>query len=191
MFIKIKNRHYTFLLTLILNLIFCQEYKIQFAHIPTGQGTGQNDSIGVMNSIGGVFLRDVSSDSFVVGTGFLNTTQSIFSEPPVISNFTFPDIIVKSASSTTILATLYDLNGINNVDLNLQMGGSTDEIILPMSNSEDRDYEVLIHDSLIGVQNFRARIVGTDNMGYVVSSEHKTAEIQFSNGELSMDNDYS
>jgi hypothetical protein len=191
MFIKIKNRHYTFLLTLILNLIFCQEYKIQFAHIPTGQGMGQNDSIGVMNSIGGVFLRDVSSDSFVVGTGFLNTTQSIFSEPPVISNFTFPDIIVKSASSTTILATLYDLNGINNVDLNLQMGGSTDEIILPMSNSEDRDYEVLIHDSLIGVQNFRARIVGTDNMGYVVSSEYKTAEIQFSNGELSMDNDNS
>ena len=191
MFIKIKNRHYTFLLTLILNLIFCQEYKIQFAHIPTGQGMGQNDSIGVMNSIGGVFLRDVSSDSFTIGTGFLKTTQSIFSEPPVISNFTFPDIIVKSASSTTIFATLYDLNGINNVDLYLQMGGSTDEKILPMSNSEDRDYEVLIDDSLIGVQNFRARIVGTDNMGYVASSEYKTAEIQFSNGELSMDNDNS
>jgi hypothetical protein len=191
MFIKIKNRHYTFLLTLILNLIFCQEYKIQFAHIPTGQGMGQNDSIGVMNSIGGVLLRDISSDSFAVGTGFLNTTQSIFSEPPVISNFTFPDIIVKSASSTTILATLYDLNGINHVDLNLQIGGSTDEIILEMSNSEDRDYEVLIHDSLIGVQNFRARIVGTDNMGYVASSEYKTSEIQFSNGELSMDNDNS
>jgi hypothetical protein len=191
MFIKIKNRHDTFLLTLILNLIFCQEYKIQFAHIPTGQGMGQNDSIGVMNSIGGVLLRDVSSDSFVVGTGFLNTTQSVFSEPPVISNFTFPDIIVKSASSTTILATLYDLNGINKVDLYLQMGGNTDERILHMSNSEDRDYEVLIHDSLIGVQNFRARIVGTDNMGYVASSEYKTSEIQFSNGELSMDNDNS
>ncbi|MCS5644561.1 MAG: T9SS type A sorting domain-containing protein, partial [Candidatus Marinimicrobia bacterium] len=146
---------------------------------------------GVMNSIGGVLLRDVSSDSFTVGTGFLKTTQSIFSEPPVISNFTFPDIIVKSASSTTIFATLYDLNGINNVDLYLQMGGSTDEIILPMSNSEDRDYEVLIHDSLIGVQNFRARIVGTDNMGYVASSEYKTSKIQFSNGELSMDNDNS
>ena len=182
---------HTFFMLFIFSLLFSQEYKIQFAHIPTGQGMGQNDSIGVMNSIGGVLLRDVSSDSFTVGTGFLKTTQSIFSEPPVISNFTFPDIIVKSASSTTILATLYDLNGINHVDLNLQIGGSTDEIILPMSNSEDRDYEVLIHDSLIGVQNFRARIVGTDNMGYVVSSEYKTAEIQFSNGELSMDNDNS
>ena len=182
---------HTFFMLFIFSLLFSQEYKIQFSHIPTGQGMGQNDSIGVMNSIGGVLLRDVSSDSFVVGTGFLKTTQSIFSEPPVISNFTFPDIIVKSASSTTILATLYDLNGINHVDLNLQIGGSTDEIILPMSNSEDRDYEVLIHDSLIGVQNFRARIVGTDNMGYVASSEYKTSEIQFSNGELSMDNDNS
>jgi len=191
MLMKSKKRNKLFLLAFILNLIFCQDYKIQFSHIPTGQGMGQNDSIGVMNSIGGVLLRDVSSDSFVVGTGFLNTTQSVFSEPPVISNFTFPDIIVKSASSTTIFATLYDLNGINHVDLNLQIGGSTDEIILPMSNSEDRDYEVLIHDSLIGVQNFRARIVGTDNMGYVASSEYKTSEIQFSNGELSMDNDNS
>ena len=182
---------HTFFMLFIFNLLLSQEYKIQFAHIPTGQGMGQNDSIGVMNSIGGVFSRDVSSDSFAVGTGFLNTTQSVFSEPPVISNFTFPNIIVKSASSTTILATLYDLNGISNVDLNLQMGGSTDEIILPMYNSGDRDYEVFIHDSLIGIQNFRARIVGIDNMGYVVSSEYKTAEIQFSNGELSMDNDNS
>jgi len=191
MSIIIKKTGHAFFMLFIFSLLFSQEYKIQFAHIPTGQGMGQNDSIGVMNSIGGVFSRDVSSDSFAVGTGFLNTTQSVFSEPPVISNFTFPDIIVKSASSTTILATLYDLNGISNVDLNLQMGGSTDEIILPMYNSGDRDYEVFIHDSLIGIQNFRARIVGIDNMGYVVSSEYKTAEIQFSNGELSMDNDNS
>ena len=191
MLMKIKKRNKLFLLAFILNLTFCQEYKIQFAHIPTGQGMGQNDSIGVMNSIGGVLLRDISSDSFAVGTGFLNTTQSVFSEPPVISNFTFPDIIVKSASSNTILATLYDLNGIKNVDLYLQMGGSTNDTIIPMSNSEDRDYYVLIDDTLIGVQNFRARIVGTDNMGYVASSEYKTSEIQFSNGELSMANDNS
>ena len=182
---------HTFFMLFIFSLLFSQEYKIQFSHIPTGQGMGQNDSIGVMNSIGGVLLRDVSSDSFTIGTGFLKTTQSIFSEPPVISNFTFPDIIVKSASSTTILATLYDLNGINNVDLYLQKGGSTNDTILSMTNSQNSEYYVLIDDSLIGVQNFRARIVGTDNMGYVASSEYKTAEIQFSNGELSMDNDNS
>ena len=110
---NIKKMYYTIFIVLVLNIVSGQDYKIQFSHIPTGQGMGQNDSIGVMNSIGGVLLRDVSSDSFVVGTGFLNTTQSVFSEPPVISNFTFPNIIVKSASSTTILATLYDLNGIN------------------------------------------------------------------------------
>ena len=95
-----------FFIFAIIGILRAQDYKIQFSHIPTGQGMGQNDSIGVMNSIGGVLLRNVSSDSFIVGTGFLNTTQSLFSEPPVISNFTFPDIIVKSASSTTVLATL-------------------------------------------------------------------------------------
>ena len=188
---NIKKMYYTIFIVLVLNIVFGQDYKIQFSHIPTGQGMGQNDSIGVMNSIGGVLLRNVSSDSFVVGTGFLNTTQSVFSEPPVISNFTFPNIIMKSTSSNTILASLYDLNGINNVDLYLQIGGSTDEIILPMSNSQNSEYEVLIHDSLIGVQNFRARIVGTDNMGYVASSEYKTSEIQLNNAELSMDNDNS
>jgi len=191
MLIKINKMGHTFFVLFLLSLLFSQEYKIQFSHIPTGQGIVKNDSIGIMNSIGAVLPRDVISDSFSVGTGFIKTTQSVFSEPPVISNFTFPNIILKSTSSTTILATLYDLNGINNVDLNLQIGGSEDEKILHMFNSENRDYEVVIDDSLIGVQNFRARIIGTDNMGYVASSEYKTAEIQFINSELSMDNDNS
>ena len=183
--------YYTIFIALVLNIVSGQDYKIQFAHIPTGQGMGQNDSIGVMNSIGGVLLRDVSSDSFTVGTGFLKTTQSIFSEPPVIADFVLPDIISGSAVSTSVSATLYDLNGIRSVELYLQMGGRSDFVKIPMSNNNNDLYEVVIDDSLIGIQNFRARIVGTDNMGYVVSSEHKTAEIQFSNSELSMDNDNS
>ena len=182
---------HTFFMLFIFSLLFSQEYKIQFSHIPTGQGMGQNDSIGVMNSIGGVLLRDVSSDSFTIGTGFLKTTQSIFSEPPVIADFVLPDIISGSAVSTSVSATLYDLNGIRSVELYLQMGGRSDFVKIPMSNNNNDLYEVVIDDSLIGIQNFRARIVGTDNMGYVVSSEYKTAEIQFSNGELSMDNDNS
>ena len=182
---------HTFFMLFIFSLLFSQEYKIQFAHIPTGQGMGQNDSIGVMNSIGGVLLRDVSSDSFTVGTGFLKTTQSIFSEPPVIADFVLPDIISGSAVSTSVSATLYDLNGIRSVELFLQMGGRSDFVKIPMSNNNNDLYEVVIDDSLIGIQNFRARIVGIDNMGYVTSSEYKTPEIQFSKGELSMDHEYS
>ena len=191
MLISIKKMGQTFFMLFIFNLLYSQEYKIQFSHIPTGQGMGQNDSIGVMNSIGGVLYNDISSDSFTVGVGFLKTTQSVFSEPPVIDNFTFPDLIVKNAQSVSVSATIYDLNGINSAELYLQMGGSTDVIKLPMSNSGNNEYEVLIHDSLMDVQNFRARIVSIDNMGYSTTTGYKTPEIQFNNGELSMDHAYS
>ena len=191
MLMKTKKRNKLFLLAFILNLLFSQEYKIQFSHIPIGQGIAQNDSISIMNSIGSVLYNDVSSDSFTVGVGFLKTTQSVFSEPPVIADFVLPDIISGSAVSTSVSATLYDLNGIRSVELYLQMGGRSDFVKIPMSNNNNDLYEVVIDDSLIGIQNFRARIVGIDNMGYVTSSEYKTPEIQFSKGELSMDHEYS
>ena len=189
MFIRIK--YYTFILLLIVNLLLGQEYKIQFSHIPIGQGIAQNDSIGIMNSVGSMLNNDVSSDSFTVGVGFLNTTQSAFSEPPIIDNFTFPDLIVKNAQSALVSATIYDLNGINIAELYFHMGGSTDVIKLPMSNNGNGEYELLIHDSLINVQNFRARIVSVDNMGYSTTTVYRTPEIQFNNGELSMDHEYS
>ena len=113
---NIKKMYYTIFIVLVLNIVSGQEYKIQFSHIPTGQGMGQNDSIGVMNSIGGVLYNDISSDSFTVGVGFLKTTQNVFSEPPVIDNFTFPDLIVKNAQSVSVSATIYDLNGINSAE---------------------------------------------------------------------------
>ena len=186
-----RIKYYTFILFFIVNLLPGQEYKIQFSHIPIGQGIAQNDSISIMNSIGSVLYNDVSSDSFTVGVGFLKTTQSVFSEPPVIADFVLPDIISGSAVSTSVSATLYDLNGIRSVELYLQMGGRSDFVKIPMSNNNNDLYEVVIDDSLIGIQNFRARIVGIDNMGYVTSSEYKTPEIQFSKGELSMDHEYS
>ena len=157
MLMKTKKRNKLFLLAFILNLLFSQEYKIQFSHIPIGQGIAQNDSISIMNSIGSVLYNDVSSDSFTVGVGFLKTTQSVFSEPPVIADFVLPDIISGSAVSTSVSATLYDLNGIRSVELYLQMGGRSDFVKIPMSNNNNDLYEVVIDDSLIGIQNFRAR----------------------------------
>ena len=77
MFMKTKIRNWCFFLIIIGNLLFAQEYKIQFSHIPIGQGVTLNDSVGIMNSIGGVVSKDVSSDSFMVGAGFLKTTQNV------------------------------------------------------------------------------------------------------------------
>ena len=60
---------HTFFMLFIFSLLFSQEYKIQFAHIPTGQGMGQNDSIGVMNSIGGVLYEMLVQILLLSGLG--------------------------------------------------------------------------------------------------------------------------
>ena len=178
-------------LFLMSSFIFGQDYKIQFSHIPIGQGTTTRDSVKIVNSIGGIVSKDISSDSFAVGSGFFNATQSLLAEPPVISDFDFPSIIEKNGESTILSATIYDLNGISDADLYLQIGGSSEEIIFPMSRVSNSNYEVLIPDSLIGPNNFRARIVGVDNMSYSSTSDYGSTEIQFSNSELSMANEHS
>ena len=106
-------------------------YKIQFSSIPIGQGLSENNSVGVMNSVGAMISKDVSSDSFAVGSGFLQTTQNVFSEQPVISMFSLPALIQKNGQSVQVEASLYDLNGISAVNLHLQKGASSDIIILP------------------------------------------------------------
>ena len=137
------KKMYTIFIVLVLNIVSGQEYKIQFSHIPIGQGIAQNDSMGIMNSVGNILYNDVSSDSFTVGVGFLNTTQSAFSEPPIIDNVTFPDLIIKNAQSALVSATIYDLNGINSAELYFHMGGNTDVKKLPMSDNGNGEYEVL------------------------------------------------
>ena len=191
--INMKNSKPEKILQLILMLSFIlgQDYKIQFSHIPIGQGTATRDSVKIVNSIGGIVSKDVISDSFAIGTGFLNATQSILAEPPVISDFDFPSIIEKNGEPTILSATIYDLNGISDADLYLQIGGSSEEIIFPMSRVSNSNYEVLIPDSLIGPNNFRARIVGVDNMSYSSTSDYGSTEIQFSNSELTMANEHS
>ena len=151
----------------------------------------ENNSVSVMNSVGSFISKDVSSDSFKVGSGFLQTTQSVFSEPPIISTFILPTLIQKNDQSVLVTATLYDLNGISSVNLHLQKGTNIDEIVLPMSKVVNDLYEVIIPDSLIDVRNFRARLIGYDNMQYSTSTDYRSTQIQFNNGELSMSNDYS
>mgnify|MGYP001238302228 FL=1 len=179
------------LLVPMLHLVFGQDYKIVFSHIPIGQGTTTSDSTQIVNSIGGVISKDVSSDSFTVGSGFLQTTQNVFSEPPVISTFSLPVPIKKNGESIPVEASLYDLNGISAVNLHLQKGASSDEIILPLINVANDEYKVMIPDSLIDIYNFRAKVIGYDNMQFSTSTDYISTQIQLNAGELSMGNDYS
>ena len=188
---KMRNIYYIFFTIIIHAFLISQEYKIQFSTIPIGQGMAENNSVGVINSVGAFISKDVSSDSFKVGSGFLQTTQSVFSEPPIISTFILPTLIQKNDQSVLVTATLYDLNGISSVNLHLQKGTNIDEIVLPMSKVVNDLYEVIIPDSLIDVRNFRARLIGYDNMQYSTSTDYRSTQIQFNNGELSMSNDYS
>ena len=183
-----KERIKTLIILSLISVLVSQEYKIQFSHIPIGQGVGLSDSISVSNSIGAVLSNNMSSDSFAVGTGFLQTTQSVFSESPVISSFNLPDIMFKTGQSVLITATLYDLNGINSVELLLQKGAGAKEISIPMFNITDDQYGGNIPDSLLTTENFRVKINGVDNMGYSTSTVYQSSEIRFNNGELSMEN---
>ena len=183
-----KERKKTLIILFLISVLVSQEYKIQVSHIPIGQGVGLSDSISVSNSIGAVLSNNMSSDSFAVGTGFLQTTQSVFSEPPVISSFNLPDIMFKTGQSVLITATLYDLNGINSVELLLQKGAGVKEISIPMFNITDDQYGGNIPDSLLTTENFRVKINGVDNMGYYTSTVYQSSEIRFNNGELSMEN---
>ena len=184
-------KYFSILLFFYFSAVFSNEYKIQFSTIPIGQGLSENNSVGVMNSVGSMISKETSSDSFKVGSGFLKTTQSVFSEPPVISTFSLPALIQKNGQSVPIEASLYDLNGISAVNLHLQKGASSDIIILPLINVANDDFKVMIPDSLIDIYNFRAKVVGYDNMQFSTSTDYISTQIQFNNGELSMSNNFS
>ena len=187
----IMIKYFILLIFYFITYSQCEEYKIQFSTIPIGQGLSENNSVGVMNSVGAMVSKDVSSDSFTVGSGFLQTTQNVFSEPPVISTFSLPALIQKNGESIPVEASLYDLNGISAVNLHLQKGASSDEIILPLINIANDEYKVMIPDSLIDIYNFRAKVIGYDNMQFSTSTDFISTQIKLNSGELSMGNDYS
>ena len=180
-----------FLNIIISSILLSQGYKIQFSHIPMGQGIIQNDSIGFMSSVGSGITNTASSDSFSLGVGFLESSQNAFSEPPTITDIIFPSNFGKSSTSQVISATLYDLNGIKSVELELQIGGEDKIVMVSMLSSNNERFEATIPDSIFKVENFRARIIGLDNMGEATFSEYYSSETYIRGNKLSMSNDYS
>lgn len=180
-----------FLNIIISSILLSQEYKIQFSHIPMGQGIIQNDSIGFMSSVGSGITNTASSDSFSLGVGFLESSQNAFSEPPTITDIIFPSNFGKSSTSQVISATLYDLNGIKSVEMELQIGGGDKIVMVSMLSSNNERFEATIPDSIFKVENFRARIIGLDNMGEATFSEYYSSETYIRGNKLSMSNDYS
>ena len=120
---RIQNKLHHYFLVIVSSLLLSQEYKIQFSQIPMGQGITEGDSVGFMSSIGGGLTNTTTSDSFLIGVGFLEASQNAFSEPPTIENIIFPSVFGSSQNSELISANLYDINGIKDAELQIQIGG--------------------------------------------------------------------
>ena len=185
-FTKKMNIKTVFLVCFYGSLLIAQDYQLRYSNIPIGQGTIQADSIRLINSVGGILSQDIVSDSFIVGSGFLKGAQNAFAEPPVISEFLIPSLINSEDNNSVISAVITDLNGISTATLEVQAGGSAQPLNLSMPLSSGSIYRLTIPESIVSINNFRARVVGVDNMGLSTTSEYKTAAIKFSDSELSM-----
>ena len=75
---RIQNKLHHYFLVIVSSLLLSQEYKIQFSQIPMGQGITEGDSVGFMSSIGGGLTNTITSDSFLIGVGFLEASQNAF-----------------------------------------------------------------------------------------------------------------
>ena len=49
----------------------------------------------------------------------------------------------------------------------------------------------MIPDSLVGINNFRAKIISSDNLSYFTTSEYGSTEIQLNDSNLTMENEFS
>ena len=188
---RIQNKLHHYFLVIVSSLLLSQEYKVQFSQIPMGQGITEGDSVGFMSSIGGGLTNTTTSDSFLIGVGFLDASQNAFSEPPTIENIIFPSVFGSSQNSELISANLYDINGIKEAELQIQIGGQLEFIHIPMFTNDNELFEGAIPDSIFGTPNFRVRIAGTDNMGEITFSEYYSSETHIRGNKLSMSNDYS
>ena len=125
---RIQNKLHHYFLVIVSSLLLSQEYKVQFSQIPMGQGITEGDSVGFMSSIGGGLTNTTTSDSFLIGVGFLEASQNAFSESPTIENIIFPSVFGSSQNSELISANLYDINGIKEAELQIQIGGQLEFI---------------------------------------------------------------
>ena len=163
-----------------------EEFKVVVQQVSITQSPMFADTLILKGSIGKDFHVSNSSDSLSLKGGLWNVVSGIYSKPPSIQS-TFPDSIKRFEKNVYASAVVDDINGVDNVALHVQVGGSSEVIIIPMESINDSTYRVSIDDSLRTIKNFRARIVTEDGMSNVAKTGQKTPHLQFAKTELSMD----
>ncbi len=162
-----------------------QEFKLITQQISLTQKPMTSDSLVLNGALGKNFYSSEGEDSLILKNGFWNITSGFYLLPPSIES-TFPDTIQKDEKGVYAEAVVNDINGIQNVELHVRLGGSDEIIVLPMDEIDDSTYRVPIYDSLRSVLNFQAQIVTTDNMFNESRSIHQTPHLQFGRNELTM-----
>ena len=167
----------------LVQFLWTQDFKVLSSQVTGGQSNSNSDSFNLTSGSLSHSVKSSSSDSFSVSQGIMGVTKSLYALPPVVNAF-IADTIYRDGMPIRVQGILTDLNGIASADLHLQLGGSQEPIIIPMTAMNDSIYEVSIADSLVTIKNFRAFIRGDDNMAYTGESDRLTPSVKYGENEL-------
>ena len=148
-----------------------------------GQENSSSDNYNLSSNASSLSAEHSISDSFSLSQGIMGITKGLYALPPVVNAF-IADTIYRDGMPIRVQGVLTDLNGIASADLHLQVGGSQEPIIIPMTALNDSIYEVSIADSLVTIKNFKAFIRGDDNMAYTGESDRLTPSVKYGENEL-------
>ena len=173
----------SFLFLCLIQFVWAQDYDLPVSQVTGGQINSESENYRLSSNTSSLSADFSSSDSFSVSQGIMGVTKGLYALPPVVSAF-IADTIYRDGMPIRIQGILTDLNGIASADLHLQLGGSQEPIIIPMTALNDSIYEVSIADSLVTIKNFRAFIRGDDNMAYTGESDRLTPSVKYGENEL-------
>jgi hypothetical protein len=175
-----------FVLLLLMQLLVAQGLIIKTQQLSQSQGSMAGDSLRLVGAIGASISNLPSGDTLSLEGGFLAAVTGLYRKPPSLRTV-MTDKIPKEAESVNVSAITQDINGIISAILNIQIGGNSDIIEIPMISLDDSTYQASIPENLLTVKNFRSWVVSTDGMYYSTTSNYDTPSLDFDKNELRMD----
>jgi hypothetical protein len=171
---------------LLMPFLVAQGLIIKTQHLSQSQGSMTGDSLRLVGAIGASISNLPSGDTLSLEGGFLAAVTGLYRKPPSLRTV-MTDKIPKEAESVNVNAITQDINGIISAILNIQIGGNSDIIEIPMISLDDSTYQASIPENLLTVKNFRSWVVSTDGMYYSTTSNYDTPSLDFDKNELRMD----
>ena len=173
-------------IVLITSFVMSQSWVLKTKHISQSRGDMSNDSLKLVGSIGASISYQKAQDSISVTGGFFSVVNGVYKMPTRLLT-EVNDTIKTTQESVNVQAVATDINGIRSATLNIQIGGNSNVLELPMYSINDSTYQVSVPDTLLSVRNFRSWVVTVDSLYYEAISDYDTPVLEFSENELKMD----